>query len=336
MKYRAIVFGAHAMVYFGTNNRMDTRSIPAIALNASNEHGGHYFMSLYSGKRIHSYEWKELPIDEEVIARVEELAEEEEAPEMKRGYPTFTWKQRFIDEPDLNINDAIEDEVQVETNNDEVNIDEENENNDEEENEIPDQELILDDNEDVNEIINDGEPAQEETNYVSDESSINNDNEEEESDNGDLDDIHVMNEVPEEEVIVEEDDRQEAIENEEVIAENEIEVEVESNANSRPRRACVGQGVERLEMSMDNNKEYASVKEKNYQCVMESNHPFMRGDKSFMSVATNYLFTQVNEHAQMSAKAGIKKFGDKAVAAMLSEYKQLNTGAMPGRPFLVR
>ena len=67
MKYRTIVFGAHAMVYFGTNNRMDARSIPAIALNASNEHGGHYFMSLYSGKRIHSYEWKELPIDEEVI-----------------------------------------------------------------------------------------------------------------------------------------------------------------------------------------------------------------------------------------------------------------------------
>ena len=85
-------------------------------------------------------------------------------------------------------------------------------------------------------------------------------------------------------------------------------------------------------MSMDTNKEYASVKEENYQCVMESNHPFMRGDKSFMSVAANYLFAQVNEHAQMSAKAGIKKFGDKAVAAMLSEYKQLNTGAMPGRP----
>ena len=86
---------------------------------------------------------------------------------------------------------------------------------------------------------------------------------------------------------------------------------------------------------MDNNKEYASVKdvkEENYQCVMESKRPFMRGDKSFMSVAANYLFTQVNEHAQMSAKSGIKKFGDRAVAAMLSEYKQLNTGAMPGKP----
>ena len=31
-------------------------------------------------------------------------------------------------------------------------------------------------------------------------------------------------------------------------------------------------------------------------------------------------------------KAGIKKFGDRAIAAMLSEYKQLNTGVLPGKP----
>ena len=99
MKHKRIVFGLHAMVYAGTNNKMDARSLPAIALNSSNEHGGHYFMSLYSGNHIHSYEWKELPIDEETITRVEELAENEEAPEMKRGYPVFTWKQRFINDP---------------------------------------------------------------------------------------------------------------------------------------------------------------------------------------------------------------------------------------------
>ena len=124
MKYKTIVFGAHAMVYIGTKNNMDARSIPAIALNASNEHGGHYFMSLYSGKRIHSYEWKELPIDEEVIARVEELAEEEEAPEMKRGHPIFTWKRRIIEESDLNINDAIEDTIDIDVLNNNENIEE--------------------------------------------------------------------------------------------------------------------------------------------------------------------------------------------------------------------
>ena len=52
----------------------------------------------------------------------------------------------------------------------------------------------------------------------------------------------------------------------------------------------------------------------------------------FMNVAANYLFAQVTEHSQMSAKAGIKRFGDRAVAAMLSEYKPLNEGPMPGKP----
>ena len=51
-----------------------------------------------------------------------------------------------------------------------------------------------------------------------------------------------------------------------------------------------------------------------------------------MSVATNVLFTQVLEHAQMSAKADIKRFGDRALAAMISEYEQLNEGVMPGKP----
>ena len=61
-------------------------------------------------------------------------------------------------------------------------------------------------------------------------------------------------------------------------------------------------------------------------------HPLIQGERSFMSVAVNYLFTQVTEHVQMSAKVGIITFGDIAVAAMLNEYKKLNTGAMPGKP----
>ena len=51
-----------------------------------------------------------------------------------------------------------------------------------------------------------------------------------------------------------------------------------------------------------------------------------------MSVASNYLFSQVNEHTQMPAKAGIKRLRDRAIAAILSEYKQLNMGVMPDKP----
>ena len=46
MKYKRIVFGAHAMVYAGTNNKLEARCVPAVALNLSNEHGGHYFTDL--------------------------------------------------------------------------------------------------------------------------------------------------------------------------------------------------------------------------------------------------------------------------------------------------
>ena len=67
------------MVYTGTTDEMKRRSVPGITLNESNDHGGHYFMSLYTGKRLHSYQWTELPIDDDVIAQVRGLAEGENA-----------------------------------------------------------------------------------------------------------------------------------------------------------------------------------------------------------------------------------------------------------------
>ena len=84
-----IVFGSYALVYTRTTNNNKPRAVPAIALRRSNNAGGHYFMSLHSGKRIHGYEWEELPIDEHVIERVEALAEAEKQPIMHRGMPSF-------------------------------------------------------------------------------------------------------------------------------------------------------------------------------------------------------------------------------------------------------
>ena len=66
-------------------------------------------------------------------------------------------------------------------------------------------------------------------------------------------------------------------------------IEVELNASGRPKRKCAGAGIERLEMSLDNNKKYASVKGKRYQLTMESKkHPLIKRGQSFMGVATNY------------------------------------------------
>ena len=72
-----IVFGAYALVYTCTINGINTRSIPPIALNDSDNHIGDYFIRLYTGKRLHSYEWTELPIDKKIIEQVKQLSSDE-------------------------------------------------------------------------------------------------------------------------------------------------------------------------------------------------------------------------------------------------------------------
>ena len=84
---RMIAFGAYALVYSGTTNTINVRTTPVISLRKSNNAAGHYFMSLHTGRRIHGYNWKELPIDEHVIERAESLAEVENQTIMHHGYP---------------------------------------------------------------------------------------------------------------------------------------------------------------------------------------------------------------------------------------------------------
>ena len=55
--------------------------------------------------------------------------------------------------------------------------------------------------------------------------------------------------------------------------------------------------------------------------VKENQHPC-----TMFHTAVDVMFTQ------MSAKQGIKLFGEKAIAAMYKELKQLDEGAMPGKP----
>ena len=45
-----------------------------------------------------------------------------------------------------------------------------------------------------------------------------------------------------------------------------------------------------------------------------------------MNISNEVMFTQ------MSAKAGIKKFGETAISATLDEFNQLDKGANPGYP----
>ena len=68
---------------------MKRQIVNGIALKAYNSAGGHYFMSLYMGKNLHSYIWKELPIDQDVIDRVHHLAKEEKQLLLLDDHPIF-------------------------------------------------------------------------------------------------------------------------------------------------------------------------------------------------------------------------------------------------------
>ena len=48
-------------------------------------------MYLATRKQLHDFIWTELPINDKVISRVNNLATKEKQPEMTKGYPIFEW-----------------------------------------------------------------------------------------------------------------------------------------------------------------------------------------------------------------------------------------------------
>ena len=88
---KRIPFGGYSMVYTNTENNMNSRTVPTILLIEPNDMNGLYFMSLNTGKRIHSKNWEQLPIDEFVIDKVKELATKEEQPIIQNKCPLFKW-----------------------------------------------------------------------------------------------------------------------------------------------------------------------------------------------------------------------------------------------------
>ena len=116
---------------------------------------------------------------------------------------------------------------------------------------------------------------------------------------------------------------------------------------ARPQRDNAGTGVNRLEMQFDG-KLYDQVKlqftQKREALTMQrwSNRKRFRHAVQLlqraqndttnsmmherMNIALHVMFTQ------MTAKRGIKLFGEEAIAAMYKEYKQLNKGSKKGNP----
>ena len=68
-----IPFGAYAQVYLVTSDITKQRTVGEISIRSENEQGGYYFMSIDTDRKIHSYIWTELPINEQATQRVYDL-----------------------------------------------------------------------------------------------------------------------------------------------------------------------------------------------------------------------------------------------------------------------
>ena len=62
----------------------------------------------------------------------------------------------------------------------------------------------------------------------------------------------------------------------------------------------------------------------------------MKGDNSNKPVSTKEMYNDVlrTMFTQVSAREGIQRWGDQAIAAIVKELKKLQEGAMPGKPVI--
>ena len=305
-----ITFGSYAQVYESTTNTTKARSIGAIALKPSNERGGYYFMSLSTGKRLHCYQWKELPVTDYVIDRVEDLAAQENQPIMTNGYPIFEWTPGV---PILEEDETEgEEHEEVELENEDIMYEDVS---DDELSDDEDDPYYAPNNDNANEVSADDGEAQE------------HENEEEPSseDESAANDREIV-EIEDDDAVNEDDDTPQANEgadaNENTANEgadtNDIS-HLEQRSDKRPKRS---------EQARQRQHYAPSFEGKSYDTQFFGVTPKQENEQSSDEchrIAVNVMF------AQMGAKKGIKLFGQRAVAAMFKEYNQLNDMSVFGK-----
>ena len=372
MNKKRLPFGSYAVVYSSTTNNMKSRGIEAIALSDVGNGGGHYFMNLATGKQIHGYDWTSLPITEQVIDRVHDLAMDEKQPSIKPGEPTFEWTpgvpityDELYDNEEIYENNNQDENLEIldleaaDNDNDYEEIN--NENNDDNFNNYDDLVEVTDEDEDEieNEYnlnnTNDNDDINDDT-TITDESDDIMNSSNEESDismsSNDYDEINVTFEEESDnngndEGLSYMDESSSSGSEYNDIPSTDNENTLPNNTNDRPRRENAGAGISRLEVKFggktyDDVKTQFTQKKEILASGRWSNRKRMRyalqllrkaresdGKDTFngyMNVALNVMFTQ------MTAKRGIKLFGEEAIAAIYKEYKQLDEGAKKGNP----
>ena len=323
-EYLSVTFGAYCLAYIGTKNNRNPRATRAIALRPSNSRGGYHFMSLETGKRIHGFQWTELAITDEVIERVHELAEEQKADFLdENGIPKLSnipGHNLSIEETDVEDEISQGDDMDVY---DDVTVS------------STSSESSMESSDDSSINTEDMDDSEEDIGME----SVSSDADDEDSSEGSerSEDIDTLaGELRSEEVEIESEEaelRSEEVElrsemgsslgdNDEVLNEDKVnddEAEVTEDTatptdrpqrNRRPPQDPLG-NVGSME-----GKSYMQAENFNFTNLKEDlNHTTTR---QLYSRAVNHIFNQ------MTATEGIKRFQERAVAALIKEYKQLN------------
>ena len=339
-------FGTYVQAHVKSKNNLTTRSVAAICLRPSSTQGGYYFMSLVTGKRIHTSTWTELPIPDLVIERVHELANRQNAQNFIHGYPVFEWSpgvpiddeqsQKFDEsyneihndessDSDYEFDSEDDESVNSYNDNDEED-DENNDNNDDDDNVYDDDNNDDDDNDIYSEIIDNEDTFSIQSNFET--YTENNDQTNAENNS---------------EFLFEEDDtntQDNTVKKD--ILDNNIDTEgverknIENDMNKRPQRSEEAKKRKDYIPSFGG-KTYAQL----FQQVRNKTEIEVG---EIYRKTVNVIFTQVANDKkedkqiapggtggpQMSAKKGIEAYGERAVTAIFKEYLQLHDKSVFG------
>jgi hypothetical protein len=355
---KKILLGAAAIVFAGTTNTMHQRGERAIALTETESIGHYRFMSLDSGRPIHSHDWREVPIDDFIINRVHDLALQQGQPLLVDGFPIFEYAPGVpVNDPGvaLPVNNAPppfddheegdddtytyhsmdEDQgallpedpnngiifINNENDNDETNNENgnDNENDNNENNADANTDAVISYDQAQHDADIDYDPN------INNDENDNDDNTNEGEGGGQMSDISSLTDnntydnnsgddnnkdVDGEEKQSSDDDITEA--------NNRVRADTSYNRNRPARR----KRRTRWLSPAHGTKSYRS-RAVNFLLQRERN---TNNCQNYLNTASGVLF------AQMSAKKGIKQFGERAIAAMIQEFKQIDTGPMPGKP----
>ena len=332
-------FGSYAQVYDGTDNSMEPRTVGAVALRPSNSRGGHYFMSLRTGRQIHAFDWTELPVPDFVIEHVEALAEAESQPDMGDEGLVFEWSPgvRIVSDDAGPLADAqtapvgplafpSDDESIVSV--DDASLDMSI---------IPDDDDVFLPNDDDSDAAPCPPPVpaaarSDVVRLITDMSPLDSQeraNPPIESQERETDAQGIKQQPTESDSDLSYDSTDD--EDSDGSSDDSTTTPPSPHPSGRPRRSVQATQRRRYEPSL-RGKRYSDAA----QYLQARENALKSNPRLVYNQMVHYMFTQFGEEEpthtpQMSAKAGIKLFGERAVAAMIKEYNQLHEKKVTAR-----